>query len=63
VSAAVPNRSGVYVLHQAPGLEAFAFGAGDDVFWDNLLALRPFIIEVSDLQRRFQPLAFTVRDI
>jgi hypothetical protein len=58
--SATPNRSGVYVLHHAPGLESFAFGAGDDAFWQNLPPRRSFVIEVSDLQRRFLPMAFTV---
>ena len=59
--ALTPNRSGVYVLHHAPGLEAFEYGAGDEAFWENLPPLRPFVIEVNDLQRRFHPMAFTVK--
>jgi hypothetical protein len=58
--ALTPNRSGVYVLHHAPGLETFERAAGDEVFWQNLPPPRPFVIEVSDLQRRFLPMAFTV---
>ena len=27
------NRSGVYVVHHAPGLRAFEQGAGDSAFW------------------------------
>jgi hypothetical protein len=57
-SALTPNRSGVHVLHHAPGLEAFTFGAGDEPFWENLPPVRRFVIEVTDTQRRFHPAAF-----
>ena len=57
--AAMPNRSGVYVLHHAPGLSAFTFGVGDEAFWSNQSPPRSFVIEVNDVQGRFQPMAFT----
>jgi hypothetical protein len=55
------NRSGTYVLHHAPGLRSFEQGTGDDEFWENPPPPppQPFIIEVIDLERRFQPFLFT----
>jgi hypothetical protein len=52
------NRSGTYVLHHAPGLRAFEQGAGDEDFWTHLQPPQPFIVEVVDLERRFQPFSF-----
>jgi hypothetical protein len=52
------NRSGTYVLHHAPGLRAFEGGAGDEAFWKNLPPPQPYIVEVVDLERRFQPFLF-----
>ncbi|MCA1564713.1 MAG: hypothetical protein LC803_03455 [Acidobacteria bacterium] len=56
--AAFVNRSGTYVLHHAPGLRAFAHGAGDDEFWNNLPPTQTFVVEVIDEERRFQPFLF-----
>lgn len=55
-----PNRSGVYVLHSAPGLRKFTHGSGDAAFWQTAPLPRPFILEVSDQEARFQPFSFTV---
>lgn len=55
---AFPNRSGVYVVHHAPGLREFEHGAGDDEFWRNLPPPRSFVVEVIDGERRFQPFSF-----
>ena len=52
------NRSGTYVLHHAPGLRAFEGGAGDENFWNNLPPSQPYVVEVVDLERRFQPFRF-----
>jgi hypothetical protein len=55
---AFANLSGTYVVHHAPGLRAFEQGAGDEDFWQNLPAPQPFIVEVVDRERRFQPFLF-----
>jgi len=56
-----PNRSGTYVMQNLPGLRDFENGAGDAEFWDNLdpLSRLPFVIEVVDYTRRFQPFLFS----
>jgi len=56
---AIANRSGVYVLHHAPGLRTLESGVGDQNYWDNLPPRKDFVIEVSDEQQRFQPFRFT----
>jgi hypothetical protein len=56
---AFTNPSGVYVLRYLPGLHAIENGAGDTNFWSNLPPRRPFVIEVQDGNRRFQPFLFT----
>jgi hypothetical protein len=57
---AFANRSGVYVLRSLPGMRAVENGAGDAGFWDNVPIRRMFIIEVIDLERRFQPFSMKV---
>ena len=58
-----PNRSGVYVLHHAPGLREFEHGSGDAAFWRNAPSPRPFVIEVRDQPTQLQPFSFNeVRD-
>ena len=59
-ATALPNASGVYVLHEAPGLHASRFGAGDDEFWAAQPELPGFVVEVSDSERRFLPFSFEV---
>lgn len=49
------NRTGVYVLHHAPGLRDFEMGAGDDEFWAHVPAGKTFVVEVEDMERRFLP--------
>jgi hypothetical protein len=56
---ALPNRSGIYVLHQADGLENFAHGAGDAAFWAENAPEKAYVVEVSDNERRFQSFRFT----
>jgi len=58
---ATPNKSGVHVLHDAPGLIRSARGAGDDNFWRNLPEHSELVVEVRDTSGRFQPLAITAR--
>jgi len=53
-----PNRSGVYVLHDAPGLRDLQNGAGDDDYWNNLPPQKDFVVEVTDGQNRFLPFQF-----
>jgi hypothetical protein len=57
---AFANRTGVYVLHHAPGLSAFEHGAGDDAFWAGVPQGQPFIVEVEDTERRFLPFKLTL---
>jgi hypothetical protein len=58
---AFPNRSGVYVLHNAPGLENFSGGAGDAEFWEENPPQKTYIVEVSDSEKRFQSFQFEVQ--
>lgn len=55
---ALANRRGVYVVHHAPGLRDLEHGEGNEEFWQNLTA-KNFVIEVNDIERRFQPFQFT----
>ncbi len=58
-SPAIVSRSGVFSLHDLPGLGDLEHGAGDDAYW---LAAprRPFVVGVEDLALRFLPFRFTV---
>lgn len=64
---ALPNRSGVFVLHQEDGLPNFPFGAGDEEFWQNNPPEKDYVVEVTDAENRFQsfrfPLKLPVRNI
>lgn len=53
------NRSGVFVLHDYPGLRASAFGAGEDDFWASPPAGAELTLTVNDRSGRFLPLRFT----
>jgi hypothetical protein len=55
-----PNRRGIYVLQKIKGLEDFSNGKGDAEFWNNNPPSKPYIVEVSDLEQRFQPFQFTL---
>lgn len=55
---ALSNRSGVYVVHHAPGLRSFEQGAGDSAFWAGAAPPVPFVVEVEDLERRFLSFSF-----
>lgn len=57
---ALGNRKGIYVLHHAYGLRDREQGDGTQAYWDNPIPPnKDFIIEVSDDERRFQPVQFT----
>jgi hypothetical protein len=56
--AATPNRSGVFVFHDLPGLRESASGSGDDAFWAQPPATASFELELVDLERRFLPFRF-----
>lgn len=59
-SQAIANRRGVYVLHHGYGLRAREIGDGSRFYWDNPVPPnKDFVIEVTDLQSRFQPFQFT----
>ena len=45
--------SGVYALQGVPGLRDFEFGEGDEAFWSQIPLPAPYILSVSDPQRRF----------
>ncbi|HEY8561378.1 MAG TPA: hypothetical protein VIL74_13460 [Pyrinomonadaceae bacterium] len=60
-AAALPNRSGVYVLHRAAGFAEFTRGAGDAAWWEKILdQKRNFIAEVVDREGRFLPFRFAL---
>jgi hypothetical protein len=56
---ALPNRSGVFVLNELPGLRARVFGAGDDAFWASPPAASTIGFTVVDRLGQFLPFAFT----
>jgi hypothetical protein len=56
--AATPNRSGVLVFHDLPGLHESAYGSGDDAFWAAPPASGRFLLELVDGERRFLPFRF-----
>ena len=64
---AFSNPSGIYVLHHVPGLREVETGQGDQGFWDHHPPQSPFVLEVVDRERRFQPfllrLALPVRGV
>lgn len=55
---ATPNRSGVFVFHDLPGLRASAYGSGDEAFWADPPASASFDLELVDSRRRFLPFRF-----
>jgi hypothetical protein len=59
-TTALPNRSGAYVLHSAPGLRDATHGAGDDSFWEEV-ERKSFTIEVTDARRRYLPFTFEAK--
>jgi len=56
--SATPNRSGVFVFHDLPGLHDSAYGSGDDVFWATPPVPARFLLELVDRERRFLPFRF-----
>src|SRR5215213_7602441 len=58
--SAIGNRKGVYVLHHGYGLREREYGDGSRSYWDNPVPPnKDFVIEVTDVERRFQPFQFT----
>jgi hypothetical protein len=57
--SAFPNRSGIYVVQDLPGIRASEFGSGDEVYWSTV-ARKPFVVEVLDFLGRFQAFTFQV---
>jgi len=57
----VANASGIVVFHHLPGLAAVETGSGQPDFWKKLpIKPRPFVLEVTDLNRRYQPFTLAV---
>ncbi|CAN5805353.1 hypothetical protein BH20ACI4_BH20ACI4_11940 [soil metagenome] len=56
-----PNRQGVYVLQKIKGLGDFSSGNGDAEFWKENPPEKNYIVEVSDIEGRFQAFQFTVK--
>lgn len=57
---AAANRSGVFVAHRVSGLTDFGRGAGDERFWQDNASKKAFIVEVFDLENRFQAFQFQI---
>jgi hypothetical protein len=55
---ATPNRSGVFVFHDLPGLHDSAYGSGDEGFWASPPTRGRFVLELVDGERRFLPFRF-----
>jgi hypothetical protein len=55
----LPNRGGVFALHELPGLRASEFGAGDDAFWASPPVAATIGFTVVDTSAHFLPFAFT----
>jgi hypothetical protein len=49
---ATPGPSGVFAVHDLPGLRASSFGAGDEPFWASPPGRAPFTFRVRDRARR-----------
>jgi hypothetical protein len=60
-TAALPNRSGVFVLHKAAGLEEFTRGEGSAEFWQKNPPQKSYIVEVFDTESRFQSFQFSLK--
>ncbi len=58
---AIMNRSNVFILYDLPGLQQAEYGSGDANFWKRLSQTRTFVVEVNDLERRFQPFTFAAQ--
>ena len=57
---AIANRKGVYVLHHGSGLREREQGDGSRFYWDHPdPPNKDFVIEVTDVWRRFLPFQFT----
>ena len=56
----IANRSGIYMAAHLPGLREPEQGAGDAGYWQRPAARRPFVVEVKDRLRRFQPFQFAI---
>lgn len=56
---AVASRTGTWVVHHVPGLEALEAGRGDDAYWAATLPSTALDVEVDDASGRFLPCRFT----
>ena len=57
-TAATVGPSGVFAVHDLPGLRASSFGAGDDAFWSSPPVQESFVFQLTDTQGRFLPFVF-----
>lgn len=55
---ATPNRSGVFVFHDLPGLRDSSYGSGGDAFWASPPASGRFELELVDRECRYLPFRF-----
>ena len=58
---AFPNRSGVYVLHDVPGMREFAHGTGESDFWTRFPPSQAYRFTVEDTLGRFLPISFVAQ--
>jgi hypothetical protein len=57
---AAAGPSGVFSMHDLPGLRSSSFGRGDEAFWASPPGRAPFTFRLADRHRRFLPFRFTV---
>jgi hypothetical protein len=60
-TCALANKHGVYVVHDAPGLTRSARESGDAAFWANPPESGEYVVEVTDMWERFQPVEMEAR--
>jgi hypothetical protein len=60
---ATPNRSGIYVFRELPGLREVEQGAGDDDFWNGPTGTtkHTFVVAVDDATGQYLPFTFEVQ--
>jgi len=54
---AITNHAGIYIVQNLPGFQEIEFGSGDADYWANT-EKKPFVVEVTDSQQRFQAFKF-----
>jgi hypothetical protein len=59
--AAFVNQSSIYILRDLPGLRDLEQGFAEQEFLDGTVQKWAFVVEVEDLEGRFQPFRFTVQ--